>query len=865
MARTGGAAGPGGRPAWAAALALLLAPVSSPLLALSFSLPYGDDSIEGVLNTTITFGAQWRMQDRASDLVGKSNLNPNLCGREDGAPRYQSCQGLFRDQVFPAQRLVSGPGQFSVNADDGNLNYDKYDITQAPLKVTQDLNLTFGDYGFFGKILYFYDFVNNDFTEYQPNMITRDNYLQVGNATFDAPPRSDSWECPPGRDNDGNPLTPCNIVYGPGGVVRRQRDDGETLRQIGTDLQMLDGYFYGRMPLWGEKDLTFKIGRQTVNWGESTFLVFGAINQANPINVNNFNRVGFAVEEVFTPLGMVFLSTEPFENATIEGFYQYEWKPLEAPAYGSYWSFVDLGSNNGGLMSANIGFGGEATDRDGLGALLDNPLSGITNTALRATRLPDREPESGGQIGLSLKYYAEWLNNGSELGLYFMNYHSRAPFVSMYATGESCAKGTISGPTFAAKCNDSPVFHGLVEPGDPFGATDSSVRFDDLRIQFEYPEDIQMFGFSFNTTVGDLSLQGEIAYRPKEPMQVAVVDLAFAAFGPTLSNCHRRNATLVNQGGELVQTGPATTCIGTNAGVGLDENGGQTVYGDSDYLAGPGTPGDFTDTYDLAIGGMSGSGRSFPSFIVPYRGGIVGLNTPCEPEFNHGTTTRNPEFIPYTPDNPCYIRGWEYMQSFQFNFGGTYVAGATDRLSQMFNADQIIALFEFGATWVPDLPPLDILQFEAPGIFLHASAGADGSGADRSRQACSYEPGTLQPQESCSFGGDGARFNPHQADLEMFPDKLSWGYDIISLIRYESVLPGISFQPQILWKHDVSGTSPGLASNFVQSRKVADIGVDMRYKSAVSFNVGYTWITGGGSANYWRDRDAARAFIKLQF
>jgi hypothetical protein len=863
MARTGRRTDAGLGPVAGIVLAL----ASGPAAALSFSLPYGDDTIEGVLNTTITFGAQWRMQDRASDLVGKSNLNPNLCGRNpDGTPRYQSCQGLFRDQIFPAQRLVSGPGQFSVNADDGNLNYDKHDITQAPLKVTQDLNLTFGDYGFFGKILYFYDFVNNDFTEYQPNMITRDNYLQVGNistAETDGLARGDSQPCDDHPNDPG--LRPCGIVYGPGGVVRRQRDDGEKLGQIGTDLQMLDGYFYGRLPLWEGKDLTFKVGRQTVNWGESTFLVFGAINQANPINVNNFNRVGFAVEEVFAPVGMVFLSTEPFENATIEGFYQYEWKPLEAPAYGSYWSFVDLGSNNGGLMSANIGFGGEATDRDGLGRLLDNPLSGITNTVLPATRLPDREPDGGGQFGLSLKYYAEWLNNGSELGVYFMNYHSRAPFVSMYATGESCAKGTISGPTFAAKCNDSPVFHQAVSPNDPATATQSSVRFDDLHIQFEYPEDIQMFGFSFNTTVGDLSLQGEIAYRPKEPLQVAVVDLAFAAFGPTLSNCHRRNATLVNSGGQMVQTAPAAGCVGTNAGIGLAPDGSQMVYGDSDYLRGPNQSGSFTDTYDLAIGGMSGSGRSFPSFVVPYRGGIVGLNTPCEPEFDPGTTDRNPAFRPRTPDNPCYIRGWEYMQTYQFNFGGTYVAGATERLSQIFNADQVIALFEFGATWVPDLPPLDLLQFEAPGIFLHASAGADGSGADRSRQACSYEPGTLQPQESCSFGGDGARFNPHQADLEMFPDKFSWGYDIISLIRYESVLPGISFQPQILWKHDVRGTSPGLASNFVQSRKVADIGIEMRYKSNFSFNVGYTWLTGGGSANYWRDRDAARAFVKVQF
>lgn len=829
---------------------------SASALALSFSVPWNEeDTIEGVLNTTITFGAQWRMQGQAHDLVGKSNLNPDLCGREDGAPRYQSCQGLFRDQVFTSERLVSGHGQFSVNADDGNLNYERHDITQAPLKVTQDLNLTFGDFGFFGKILYFYDFVNNDFTEYHPNMITEENYLQVGHVSTvasDGLARSESWGC---GDRASDPLTPCGIVYGKGGVVRKKRDDGETLRQIGTDLQMLDGYVYGRVPLWGEREMTVKLGRQLVNWGESTFLVFGSVNQANPINANNFFRVGFAVEEIFMPVGMLYLSTEPFEGATLEGFYQYEWKPLEAPAYGSYWSFVDLGSNNGGLMTANIGFGGEAEDRDGYGALLDNPLSGITNTALRATRLNDLEPKDGGQFGLALKYYAEWLNNGTELGVYFMNYHSRVPMVSMFATGESCVKDTTSGADLIAMCSDLPIFHGAQSGGgDPFAATESAIRFDDLRIRFEYPEDIQMYGLSFNTTFGELSLQGEVAYRPKEPLQVAVVDLAFAAFGPTLSNCHL----------------PEAGCIGSNGGVGLMADGSQGVYvGGSNYVVdAEGSPGAFPDTYDLAIGGMSGSGRSFPSFVIPYRGGTVGLNTPCEPEFMPGTGKGgiegepNPAFRPYNTSNPCYIRGYEYQQTFNFGLGATQVLGATDN---WIGADQVILLFEAGAAWVPDLPPLDILQFEAPGIFLHASAGADGTGADRSRQACAYEPGTQVPQEGCSFGADGARFNPHQANLEFYPDKFSWGYDVIGLIRYESVFPGISFAVQTLWKHDVNGTTPGLATNFVEDRKNADMAIEMRYKDNFSYNVGYTWITGGGGANVYRDRDAFRTWVRVQF
>lgn len=181
--------------------------------------------------------------------------------------------------------------------------------------------------------------------------------------------------------------------------------------------------------------------------------------------------------------------------------------------------------------------------------------------------------------------------------------------------------------------------------------------------------------------------------------------------------------------------------------------------------------------------------------------------------------------------------------------------GATEN---PFGADQVIMLFETGATWVPDLPSLDVLQFEAAGTYTHASAGADGTGADRSRQACSSNP-------TCSFGPDGLRFNPTQQDRRYFPDKLSYGYVIITLIRYESVFPGISFQPTIILKHDVKGTAPGLATNFIEGRKQADVLLETRYKSALSFNVGGSFFTGGGPANLNRDRDALRAFVKYQF
>lgn len=100
---------------------------------------------------------------------------------------------------------------------------------------------------------------------------------------------------------------------------------------MGTNYQLLDAYFFTKVALTEDQDLTLKLGRQIVNWGESTLQVINSINQVQPVSASNFGRIGFQVEEVFTPVPMAYASFEPFQNATLEGYYQLEWLPVEAP------------------------------------------------------------------------------------------------------------------------------------------------------------------------------------------------------------------------------------------------------------------------------------------------------------------------------------------------------------------------------------------------------------------------------------------------------------------------------------------------------------------------------------------------------
>ena len=114
-------------------------------------------------------------------------------------------------------------------------------------------------------------------------------------------------------------------------------------------------------------------------------------------------------------------------------------------------------------------------------------------------------------------------------------------------------------------------------------------------------------------------------------------------------------------------------------------------------------------------------------------------------------------------------------------------------------------------------------------------------------------------------GPDGGRFNPHQANLHNFATPFSWGYRLVGIFKYESVLPGISLQPFLIYSHDVHGISPGPGGNFVRGRQSVNFNLETRYKSDFSFTVGYNWFFGGKELNLYRDRDNLQLFARYLF
>jgi len=78
-----------------------------------------------------------------------------------------------------------------------------------------------------------------------------------------------------------------------------------------------------------------------------------------------------------------------------------------------------------------------------------------------------------------------------------------------------------------------------------------------LQTTLIYPEDIELWGISFNTTLGDWGIQGEFSYRPNQPLQIDTTQQTISAAG---AQC----VGLVTFGDALLTSvSPSSTEVGT--------------------------------------------------------------------------------------------------------------------------------------------------------------------------------------------------------------------------------------------------------------------------------------------------------------
>lgn len=464
---------------------ILVAPAA---YGISFENEQG--TITGSWDTTISFGSAWRMEKR----------DPNNIG------------------------TINGGTKFSVNGDDGNLNFNR-GLFSNVLKATSEIEINYSPWnmGLFARAYGFRDFE---------------------------------------LENNNRARTPLSKA---------------ALDASGTDSDLLDAFLFFKFDL-GNIPAEFRIGEQVINWGESTFIQGGA-NVINHFNVSALRVPGAELREGLLPQDVVWFSLGLTPNSELELVYQYDWDDTQPDPVGTFFSTNDFATKGG--EAVRLGFADTPDFPNPVFFTPDRPFNAIQ-------RGPSGLPEDGGQGGAAYRYFAENFNNGTEFGFYYYKYHSRLPVISARTgsfAGLQVAAAIGAGPG-AGGASDIAVAAGTylaMNPGDTAGAlqagaaaanglvpTDAAFGIANAAItggsvsttatayatdafanvpsvagnvfgtpagqtsQYftSYPEDIQMFAFSLNTTIGQTALQGEIAYHKDRPFQIDDLELLFAGLSP---------------------------------------------------------------------------------------------------------------------------------------------------------------------------------------------------------------------------------------------------------------------------------------------------------------------------------------------
>lgn len=440
------------------ALASLLAVM--PVQAFEFDLMEGE--VTGSLDTTLSYGAMWRVEGRDTHRYDGNDTEPT---HDD------------------------------VNTNDGNRNFDT-GMVSSVYKINSELKLNYKNYGAFvrGRAFYDTEIMDKD-TDWSD---TNDRFVNKSSAYYN---QAGTNKAADAFDSDVEDL-------------------------IGKDASIMDAFVFGNFYI-GDMPLDVRFGKQVLNWGEGIFYRDG-INTINPIDAAQFALPGSELKDVLIPQMALSFNLGLTENLSMETYYMMEWDESIVPPVGSYFSNNDIFAD-GAMFGYNevVGTDKERIDdlaiRDGWISLLESRGINIHGDYLVVADLRGKQnAKDSGQFGVNFKYFAEELNE-TEFGFYFVNYHAQVPF-----TAAGIRPGSVAAAiTEFTPEGDNAISNGLAK----LHVLSNGVYADRV-----YPEDIRMFGLSFNTTVGNTSIAGELTYRPNMPMWIDHPDDLVSGISENLSD-----------------------------------------------------------------------------------------------------------------------------------------------------------------------------------------------------------------------------------------------------------------------------------------------------------------------------------------
>ena len=582
--------------------------------------------------TKLTAGAAWRMEERDPGKIGKLNVEgqQNLCSNRGGdvanyGPNDDDCISLFGDPR-PNQRLVAAQGgYFAALMDDGNLNYDKGDLVSSIFKINTQLAGEWGDWTLKLNYVGFYDDTNYN--------------LKVRHT---------------------------NTQYQPAREGRTASVQGRS----GLKGEFREAFLLRNFQV-GERQFSVSVGQQRVRWGEANLHLFNTLDAINPLDSVLALQPGFNLNELAVPTGMVLFTADIIENVSAELIYQYDWDSTRVQPSGTFFSSADPAGIDDYRPILSLGQFPEDPNDQYIPALPFRLLSSSTRNAPVSEN--DRAPSDDGQYGMRVNWYAENLNDGTEFGFYFLNYHSRVPYFSIIEAQETCLRRGLGDPasSLAACLPFNPY------PGSELTTTQDPLPINSSTLLLDYPEDIRMFGVSFNTTALGWSVSGEYSYRPNLPAQVLISDVFFAGFQQAFaeSDVGLSQNSLAGAGIPLAALGALGQLLPVNL-----------------PLLNPGSVGPI----------LPGAETFIPSFLTRYRGRTIANNNEYQPG--------------------------EYVQGFEDLKVGQFVINALKLFPSTLGADDVTFLAEFGFTHIIDMPKEGELYFQGTLEHTHPSPGADCTG-----------------------------------------------------------------------------------------------------------------------------------------
>ena len=464
-----------------------------------------------------------------------------------------------------------------VNGNDGNLNYSRGLVSNTS-KFTSDLDLGYRNFGAFLRINGFLDFENeNGARERTPlsdeakelvgqDIILLDAYLtgafEVGNVAIDLRLGRHvlNWGESTFIQNGINAINPFD--------VSKLRLPGSELREALMPVSLVSASV-------GLTDTLSVEGFYQLDWENTKIDPVGTY-----FSVTDY--VGPGANRAIIPLPGVNVTDTGLGPGSMIGF-----EPL-IPVINA-----DLEKSRAATQAGLEQQMGRLPGSLAGAVTIPHDQPATDPKFLAVARSPDHNPGDSGQWGAALRYFVEELN-GAEFGFYFVNYHSRLPVVSARTGSRDgiqsglAAAQAVGAPGSATidtlqqsvtqavsqavrkQINDSvaaavpsgtpnrdavimqQVEAQFADPGtqaqigvevgrrtrEQVGGIASVLAIDRYAKTgsyfIEYPEDIQLFGLSFNTELGasGWALQGEYSFRPDAPLQKAEAYLFAEGLAP---------------------------------------------------------------------------------------------------------------------------------------------------------------------------------------------------------------------------------------------------------------------------------------------------------------------------------------------